>query len=158
MNQFAQEPDLEALAHEQLSPQELREVLTRLGNAQFGGSEQADLGAVAETTRVPLVEVGRVLADVRREQLSKTLGERVDAQELALQRLELAVQRLELQRTIASRQPEIHASKASREINRFVSGLVLLLLLAAMLLMFVLTPSTVRTVAPAPPPPRIEGN
>lgn len=60
MNDF-----LEQLAHEEVHPAEVREILRRLAIAEFGGPEHATIADVAEASGTSPETIGRILADIR---------------------------------------------------------------------------------------------
>lgn len=62
------------LLAESLSDSEVRTLLERLGSVEFGGSEDATLGAVVEATGSDVATVGRLLAEIRRGEFEKKFG------------------------------------------------------------------------------------
>jgi hypothetical protein len=88
--------DAEARAEllaEELTDAELQELLRRLGQAEFGGSDPATVAAVVEATGRDLVEIGRILGDIRREAYDQRFGSRLRSYEQRLERLEDRVAR-----------------------------------------------------------------
>lgn len=84
---------------ERVSDAELREVLKRLGEAQFGGDERATVGAIVEATGVDAATVLRLLGEVRQKE--------IDAQRRFIEGLERRVLRLEAPPVPARPRPEI---------------------------------------------------
>ena len=84
MNRFDEGRDPLA---ERVSDDELREILQRLGEADFGGDERATVGVVVEVTGVDLATVLRLLGEIRQRDL--------DAHREALAAVESRVARLE---------------------------------------------------------------
>ncbi len=64
----------EDLLSEQMSDAEVRTLLERLGSKEFGGSESATVGAVVEATGTDVEIVGRLLAEIRKENFEKRFG------------------------------------------------------------------------------------
>lgn len=62
------------LLNEQMSDAEVRTLLERLGSKEFGGSESATVGAVVEATGADLATVGRLLAEIRKEDFENRFG------------------------------------------------------------------------------------
>jgi hypothetical protein len=77
------------LLAERLSAIEVSELLERLGNASLGGPEESTVGAVIEATGASPLEVGRLLAEIRQENLERRFSETFDDHEDRIERLEL---------------------------------------------------------------------
>lgn len=67
-------PKRDDLLAEPLSDAEVQTLLERLGAHEFGGPETATLGAVVEATGSDAATVGRLLAEVRKEDFEKRFG------------------------------------------------------------------------------------
>ena len=94
MENFSQQPPVE-LQSEPLSDQEVHELLDRLGAKEFGGSEQATIGAVAEATGSDAVTIGRLLAEIRKEDFEKRFGLQLGEHEARLETLEERTDRIQ---------------------------------------------------------------
>lgn len=92
---FQPQSKLPDLLAEPLSDAEVRTLLERLGSQEFGSSENATIGAVIEATGSDPVTVGRLLAEIRKEDFEerfglqlKDHGRRIDTLENKAQRIE----------------------------------------------------------------------
>jgi hypothetical protein len=72
------EIDLEELAREELTNEEVREILERLSVAEFAGGDHPTLRDVSEATGVDLLAVGKILREIRQENLGELFGDRLD--------------------------------------------------------------------------------
>lgn len=70
---FQSEPINTDLLTEALTNAEVQMLLARLGSAEFGGSENATVGAVVEATGADAVTVGGLLADIRKGNIETIL-------------------------------------------------------------------------------------
>lgn len=82
------EQKLEELLHEELTGEELRELLERLGAEEFGGSENSRLRDVVELTGQEPLSVARVLADIRKEDWEERFGSILEDHSERIERLE----------------------------------------------------------------------
>lgn len=71
---FQSRPKQADLLAEPLSDAEVRTLLERLGSREFGGSEEATLGAVVEATGAEPALVGRLLAEIRKGEIEQKFG------------------------------------------------------------------------------------
>ena len=85
---------LEEIAAEELTPAEVREVLTRLAVSEFGGSDQATVAAVAEVVGTSPLVVGRLLAEIRHRSLDERFGSRLRENETRLGETQAEVSKL----------------------------------------------------------------
>ena len=69
--------NLEAISREELSATELREVLQRLSVKEFGGSERPTVAAVSEATGASCEAIGRILAEIRQQNLHDLFGKTI---------------------------------------------------------------------------------
>lgn len=76
---------VEDLAQQELSPEELRAVLDRL--ACDATAEVPTVGAVSEVTGVSPEVIGRILAQIRSEDLHEEFGKRLDEHDEKLKHL-----------------------------------------------------------------------
>ncbi len=79
---------MEELLLEELTPDEVREVLQRLGSEELGGSENSRVLDVVELTGTEPVQVGRILADIRKEDWEERFGAILDSHSNRIDRLE----------------------------------------------------------------------
>ena len=91
----SQPPDQSALLAEELSSDEVRELLERLNARDFGGSENATVGAIVDATGSDAVIVGRLLAEIRKEDFEERFGLRLTHSEKRIETLEERAKRLE---------------------------------------------------------------
>ncbi len=68
----------EELLAEEVTDAELREILDRLGQDEFGGSGQSRVGDIVELTGIPPEAIGRILADIRKDEWERRFGLRQD--------------------------------------------------------------------------------
>lgn len=78
----------EELLNEEVSPSELREILQRLGQREFGGSPNSTIRDIAEGTSADPVLIGRLLAEIRNEELQDRLGLQVEEHEQRIEHIE----------------------------------------------------------------------
>lgn len=71
---FQPRPKQIDLLAEPLSDAEVRTLLERLGSREFGGPEDATLGSVVEATGSDAATVGRLLAEIRKEDFEERFG------------------------------------------------------------------------------------
>lgn len=64
------------LSREELSAGEVREILDRLGQDEMGGPDVARVRDVAEATGTSVQTIGRILADIRKEDWEDKFGKR----------------------------------------------------------------------------------
>lgn len=82
-----------ALREEHLTDVEVHEILSRLSAQEMGGSELATIGAVSEATGAAPEVIGKMLAEIRQQNLREQFGSRLDDHESKLRRLEQDAQR-----------------------------------------------------------------
>lgn len=68
------ESQKQELLNEEVLDEEVREILERLSSAELGGSELATIGAIAEATGASPNLIGRMLAEIRQENLDERFG------------------------------------------------------------------------------------
>lgn len=85
---MANEFDRASLLAEPLGEAEVRELLERLGQAEFGGDERATVGAVIEATGADPVQIARFLAEIRGKALEERFKSAFDDHETRIDRLE----------------------------------------------------------------------
>jgi hypothetical protein len=81
---FSQPPCQDALLAQELTTEEVRELLERLSATELGGSENATVGGIVEVTGSDPATVGRLLIQIRNERLESLIdehGDRLDALE-----------------------------------------------------------------------------
>ncbi len=66
--------NLQGLLDEELTADETRDLLERLGEQEFGGSENPTVGSIVEATGSDAVTVGRLLAEIRNEDFGEQFG------------------------------------------------------------------------------------
>lgn len=116
---------------ERVSDVELRQVLERLGEAQFGGDERATVGAVVEATGADAATVLRILGEIR--------AEAIEAQRIAMAAMDQRVSRLETQRRVSSFDPESRYLETDfSESARGRASLIIALVTGALFLVFFL--------------------
>lgn len=71
----------EQLLAEEITDAELREILERLGQDEFGGSGQSRVADIVELTGIPPEAICRILADIRKDEWEKRFGLRQDRME-----------------------------------------------------------------------------
>jgi hypothetical protein len=76
------------LLDEELTKDELSEVLRRLGRWELGGSESSTIRDVAEATSADPQAIGRLLADIRKENFEEKYGLKIEEHEERIERLE----------------------------------------------------------------------
>jgi hypothetical protein len=81
------------LLAEPLTDDEVRDLLERLGSKEFGGSDQATVGAVVEATGADVQTVGSLLAQIRKEDFQERFGLRLEEHEVRIDSLETKVRR-----------------------------------------------------------------
>jgi hypothetical protein len=84
----------EAILREELTDAEVRELLRRLSVEQFQGSEHPTVAAVCEACGVGPEVVGRMLAEIRQENLKELFGVRLDTHEQKIVKVEQEVKQL----------------------------------------------------------------
>ena len=87
MEKFDDSRSQELLA-EELTEEEVRELLVRLHTDDLGGSENATVGSVVEATGAELDTVSSLLAQIRREAYQELFGDRLDEHEHRITKLE----------------------------------------------------------------------
>lgn len=87
MEKFDDSRSQELLA-EELTDEEVRELLVRLHTDDLGGSENATVASVVEATGAELDTVSSLLAQIRREAYQELFGDRLDDHEHRITKLE----------------------------------------------------------------------
>jgi hypothetical protein len=87
MEKFDDSRSQELLA-EELTAEEVRELLVRLHTDDLGGSENATVGSVVEATGAELDTVSSLLAEIRKEAYQELFGDRLDDHEHRIIKLE----------------------------------------------------------------------
>ena len=87
MEKFDDSRSQELLA-EELTAEEVRELLVRLHTDDLGGSENATVGLVVEATGAELDTVSSLLAQIRKEAYQELFGDRLDEHEHRITKLE----------------------------------------------------------------------
>lgn len=85
----------QALLAEELTDEEVRGLLERLNAREFGGSENATVGAVVEATGADVTVVGRLLAEIRKEDFEEKFGLQLKDHGLRIETLEEKTKRVE---------------------------------------------------------------
>src|SRR6476659_6924458 len=101
LENFSQ-PSVEQLRAESLTDQEVHELLERLGAKEFGGAENATIGAVAEATGNEPEAIGRLLAEIRKEDFEKRFGLQLGEHEARIETLEERTERLQRAERVAA--------------------------------------------------------
>lgn len=83
-----EEAQIQQILQEELSATELRELLHRLGEEEFGGSEHSRIRDIVETTGRDVSDIARILADIRREDWEEKFGAVLDDHAERIERLE----------------------------------------------------------------------
>lgn len=78
---------LDELASTELTDEEVRAILVRLSAGDCGLAVKATLSAVGEVTGVPVVVLGRMIADIRGETFERRIGATVKRHEFMIRRL-----------------------------------------------------------------------
>lgn len=86
-NQFPNQIS-EELLNEEVTPDEMREILQRLGQREFGGSPNSTIRDIAEGTSADPILIGRLLAEIRNEELQSRLGIKVEEHEQRIEHIE----------------------------------------------------------------------
>ncbi len=132
--------NLEEIATEELTPAEVREVLTRLAVNEFGGDDQATVATVAEVAGTSALVVGRLLAEIRHRSLDERFGSRLREYETRLVETQAEVSKLKaVKREDDSIQKELRDMAreriASRKYSAFIGiSTIMLILLIAMIM------------------------
>jgi hypothetical protein len=92
---FSSAPNVDALLVEELTSDEVQELLERLNVRDFGGSENPTVGAIVEATGSDPVTVGRLLAEIRKEDFEERFGLHLKHQDRRIESLEERAKRLE---------------------------------------------------------------
>lgn len=106
-----------ALLAEELTSEEVRDLLQRLNARDMGGSEHATVSAVVEATGFDVATVWRLLAEIRKEDFEERFGLRLDHHEKRIETLEERAHRLEKLNKPPVRQ-RIGANRSSITISR----------------------------------------
>jgi hypothetical protein len=120
---FQPQPKQIDLLAEPLSDAEVRTLLERLGSREFGGPESATVGAVVEATGSDAETVGRLLAEIRKEDFEERFGLQLKDHGRRIETLEERSSRLERERqaerprSYLRNEPE-HDEYRERAINR----------------------------------------
>lgn len=77
---------------EELTSKEVQGLLERLNAKEMGGSEHATVGAVVEATGSDPLTVGRLLAEIRKEDFEERFGIRINQHEKRIETLEVKSQ------------------------------------------------------------------
>ena len=108
---FAHDPRFAELLAEPLSDEEVRDLLERLGSKEFGGPENATVGAVVEATGSSVETVGNLLALIRKEDFEEKFGLKLEEHEERIDTLEnharQAVRTVHGQETHVRRDPHL---------------------------------------------------
>jgi hypothetical protein len=142
-------PSIEELRAESLTDQEVHELLERIGARDFGGAENSTIGAVAEATGKDPEAIGRLLADIRKEDFEKRFGLQLGEHESRIETLEERTARLQRLEAGPDAQSTHHQSidlyaqvaldrLADRERQREALRPVAIVLAIVMLLVFVI--------------------
>lgn len=116
-------PDQVDLLSEELTDGEVRTLLERLGSREFGGSESATVGAVVEATGSDPTTVGRLLAEIRKEDFEKRFGLQLKDHDQRIETLEERSSRLEREQQTERpnsylKNESVHDEYRERAINR----------------------------------------
>lgn len=120
---FQPHPKQVDLLAEPLSDAEVQMLLERLGSREFGGPEDATLGSVVEATGSDAATVGRLLAEIRKEDFEERFGIQLKDHGRRIETLEKKSSGLERERTVERpksylrNEPE-HDEYRERAINR----------------------------------------
>lgn len=143
------------LLEEEVTDSELREILDRLGQEEFEGGELSRVADVVEATGAPSEVIGRILADIRKEDWEAKFGARqaktektIDDHERRLRHQESLVSAhppAPRRRFSASREPtpaEIHNEVERERTKRMTSRVIWLTVVVAVIGIIVFLVST----------------
>lgn len=88
MPDYLHQETSEELLNEEVTPDELREILRRLGQREFGGSPNSTIRDIAEGTSADPLVIGRILAEIRNETLQKRFGLKIEEHEERIEKIE----------------------------------------------------------------------
>ncbi len=88
MNRQTTQEQLNELLIQEITDDELKELLRRLGEIEFAWNPKTTIRDVAEATSADPVLLGRLLADIRKEDWEERFGLRVEDHEDRLERIE----------------------------------------------------------------------
>ena len=144
---FQSQPQQSDLLNEPLSDAEVRTLLERLGSREFGGPESATVGAVVEATGSDAATVGRLLAEIRKEDFEERFGLQLMDHGRRIETLEERTKRLEPKPPMVAQQPldpyqKIALDRLAEEERRkeqvWPSGMIILAALAVIALVAML--------------------
>lgn len=119
---------------ERISDNELREILQRLGEAEFGGDERATVGAVVEATGADAATILRFLGEIRQRSL--------DDQRKAMTAMERRVARLESRPAEVPTHVVYREAEARSEGSKAVSTAFVFALVCIALILFLIVLSS----------------
>jgi len=88
MNRQTTQEQLDELLTQEITDDELKELLTRLGEIEFAWNPKTSIKDVVEATSADPLLIGRLLADIRKEDWEERFGLQVDDHEDRLERIE----------------------------------------------------------------------
>lgn len=88
MNRQTTQEQLDELLIQEITDDELKELLRRLGEIEFAWNPRTSIKDVVEATSADPLLIGRLLADIRKEDWEERFGLRVDDHEDRLERTE----------------------------------------------------------------------
>lgn len=88
MEQISQPLQNDELLNETVTDAELREILDRIGHAEFDGNTQTTVRDIVEGTSADPMLVARLLGEIRKEDWEKKFGQRIDEHEDRIEKLE----------------------------------------------------------------------
>lgn len=86
-NEQQQNPEYLALLAEEMTPEELRILLQRLGETEFGDPKPT-IGAVAEATNTDAIAISKMLRAIRNEHLDEKIEKALGPRDAKIERLE----------------------------------------------------------------------
>lgn len=88
MNRQTTQEQLDDLLTQEISDEELKELLRRLGEIEFAWNPKTSIKDVVEATSADPLLIGRLLADIRKEDWEERFGLQVDDHEDRIERIE----------------------------------------------------------------------
>lgn len=136
----------EELLNEEVTPDELREILDRLGQREFGGSPNSTIRDISESTSADPILIGRLLAEIRNEELQCRLGLQVEEHEQRIEHIEHVQEKIQRQPRLddplaglnSDEVEELRYVAEERRRQREMQSLVIPILIAIILLGFLI--------------------
>jgi hypothetical protein len=155
------DPEYEALVAEELTSEEVRDLLERLNAQDMGGSENATVGSVVEATGSDPLTVGRLLAEIRKEDFEERFGLKLDEHGARIDSLEGRLK--SVHKPVRSSQPLDHYQQvaldrlAEQERQRETMKPVAIVIIAIAIMLALLLFLAAGQQPPVTPPPPFSG-